>query len=189
MNYLTIQARREQARLLASELMALHGLRDWLFTFNKRKRHLGLCFHEAKTIAVSIYLVERNEIEEVRDTILHEIAHALVGPEHGHDRTWKRKCLEIGARPQRCGQADMPRGRWQAKCGGCGSEYHRHRRPKRLTGWHCRSCGPERGKLLWKVGDRDEAGQETGPLPSRQGDGDAATEIAGLASEHLRQNA
>jgi predicted SprT family Zn-dependent metalloprotease len=161
MTPLTNYARREQARRLALELMALHGLHDWRFAFNKRKRHLGLCCYEAKTILLSVYLVERNEVEEVRDTILHEIAHALVGPGHGHDRTWKRKCVEIGARPQRCGRADMPRGRWQARCGGCGRQYHRHRRPRRLAGWHCRSCGPERGKLLWEMGNQQLPGEGT----------------------------
>jgi predicted SprT family Zn-dependent metalloprotease len=145
-------ARRAAARKLALELMALHGLRDWQFAFNKRKRSLGLCCYAARTIALSIYLVDRNNAEEIRDTILHEIAHALVGPGHGHDVVWKRKCVEVGARPQRCAEADMPRGRWQAHCGGCGTVFCRHRRPSQEQGWFCRNCGPERGQLVWQVG-------------------------------------
>jgi hypothetical protein len=47
--------------------------------------------------------VDRNGAEEIVDTILHEIAHALVGPRHGHDTVWKAKCTDIGARPERCG--------------------------------------------------------------------------------------
>ena len=161
MSPVTTQARREQAHRLALELMALHGLHGWRFALNRRKRHLGLCRYESQTIELSAHLVDRNDWDEIRDTILHEIAHALVGPGHGHGRAWKRKCLEVGASPKRCGQADMPRGRWQARCGGCGRQYHRHRRPKRLAGWHCRSCGPERGKLLWKVGDENGSGEGT----------------------------
>ena len=130
--------------------MALHGLQDWSFAFNKRKRTLGLCRYAMKTIELSIFLVDRNGTDEVRDTILHEVAHALVGPGHGHDAVWKRKCVEIGAEPRRCGDADMPRGRWKALCPGCVETFSRHRKPKRLGGWYCRACGPERGKLSWR---------------------------------------
>ena len=136
---------------MALELMAKHGLHGWSFRFNRCKQTMGLCVYHRKTIELSIYFVERdNPVEEVRDTILHEIAHALVGPGHGHDKVWKRKCIEIGARPQRCGQADMPEGRWQARCGGCGKPFLRHRKPKRGSRWYFPVCGPECGRLTWR---------------------------------------
>jgi len=144
-------ARRVAVRQVALDLMARHGLHGWGFAFNRRKRALGLCRYETRAIELSIYLVDQNGPEEVVDTILHEIAHALVGHGHGHDAVWKRKCLEIGAKPQRCGQADMPCGRWQARCGGCGTQFSRHRKPKRLRGWFCRTCGPERGQFTWRA--------------------------------------
>lgn len=113
---------------------------------------MGLCVYQCRSIELSIYLVERdNSWDEIRDTILHEIAHALVGAGHGHDRVWKKKCVEIGAKPLPCGHADMPEGRWTARCGGCGKKFDRHRKPKRVRGWFCRSCGPEQGKLMWKA--------------------------------------
>ena len=62
----------------------------WSFEFNRRKRSLGLCFHHRKAVELSLHLVEHNGPEEVLDTLLHEIAHALVGPRHGHDAVWKR---------------------------------------------------------------------------------------------------
>lgn len=142
-------ARRVEVRTLALALLAQHGLHDWRFSFNRRKRSLGMCQFSEKIIALSIHLVDRNSEEEIRDTILHEIAHALVGPHHGHDTVWKAKCREIGARPERCGQADMPGGRWRAQCGGCGARFHRYRKPRQVTGWFCRTCGPERGTLVW----------------------------------------
>jgi predicted SprT family Zn-dependent metalloprotease len=144
-------ARRVAVRKLALELMARYRLLEWHFDFNRRKRAMGLCRYSIRTIELSIYLVDRNGLDEIRDTILHEIAHALVGPEHGHDAVWKRKCLEIGAKPERCGQADMPSGRWRARCGNCGQVFARHRRPKRLQGWFCRTCGPQNGGLAWQV--------------------------------------
>ena len=145
-------AHRAEVRTLALELMARHGLHGWTFGFNRRKRSLGLCRYGIRAIELSIYFTDRNAAEEIRDTLLHEIAHALVGPGHGHDVVWKAKCREVGARPERCGQADMPDGRWQARCGGCGGLFSRHRRPKQLKGWFCRTCGPERGTLIWSSG-------------------------------------
>lgn len=145
-----LSARAQEAHRLALELMAAHGLHDWSFRFNRRKRALGVCFYSRRALELSTHFVEVNTLEEVRDTILHEIAHALVGPGHGHGALWKAKCVEIGARPERCGAADMPAGRWRALCGACGASYHRHRRPRRLLGWFCRGCGPQRGKLAWR---------------------------------------
>jgi predicted SprT family Zn-dependent metalloprotease len=143
-------ARRNETRRLAMDLMVSHGFAGWSFGFNQRKRSMGLCRSARKTIELSIHLVYRNGSTEIRDTILHEIAHALVGQEHGHDAVWKAKCQEIGATPRRCGHSDMPQGNWQARCGSCRNLFSRHRRPKAQTGWFCRVCGPERGQLLWQ---------------------------------------
>ena len=142
---------RESARVL----MAAHGLIGWEFGLNTNVRRAGVCFYPQRgnpgRIELSAHFVERNPDEEVRDTILHEIAHALVGPRHGHDAVWRAKCVEIGARPDRCygEEIAMPAGRWKARCLGCGRGFDRHRRPPRLTGWYCRPCGPARGALVW----------------------------------------
>jgi len=137
-------------RRLALEQLASHGLHLWSFAFNWRKRSMGLCVYQDRRIELSVHFVKRHNNAEILDTILHEIAHALVGHGHGHDAVWKRKCAEIGAKPVRCGQADMPEGRWQAVCKTCAQQFHRHRRPKRTTGWFCQVCGTERGKLVWR---------------------------------------
>lgn len=147
----TLSDRARAAQHLAVQLMTQHGLLNWRFDFNRRKGSMGLCVHSRRTIELSIHFVERNPTAEIRDTVLHEIAHALVGAKHGHDEVWKRKCQEIGARPERCGIADMPKGKWQARCDGCSTSFHRHRKPVRTRGWFCRTCGPQKGKLVWKL--------------------------------------
>ena len=159
------EPRLAKAYQLACQLFARHGLHDWSFTFNRRKCDMGLCLFGPKVIALSRHFVRLNEEDVVRDTLLHEIAHALVGPGHGHDHIWKRKCLEIGAKPERvCDTVAMPAGRWLAQCGGCGMLHHKHRKPKHLVGWYCRRCGQERGRLTWH---REAAGLES-ELPAEQ---------------------
>jgi predicted SprT family Zn-dependent metalloprotease len=139
------------ARDLAMRLMRQYGLHDWCLAFNGRKRTLGLCWYERKVIALSVHLCELNPPEIVEDTIRHEIAHALAGPGTGHGPVWQAMAREVGADPKRaCTDCVMPVGRWQATCPGCGQAYHRHRRPRRLNGWYCPPCGPERGALIWQ---------------------------------------
>jgi predicted SprT family Zn-dependent metalloprotease len=150
--------RAARIRAEARELLDAHGLSAWEFGFNANVRRAGVCFYpqrgEPGRIELSAHFAARNPDDEVRDTLLHEIAHALVGPGHGHDEVWKAKCREIGARPVACygDDVEMPRGRWQATCPGCGTEFDRHRKPARPTGWFCRPCGPTAGQLWWVEG-------------------------------------
>lgn len=142
-----------EVRSWALSVMTSFGLGEWQFGFNNRVKSLGLCRYKVQRIELSIHLVRAGPEPELKDTLLHEIAHALVGVGHGHDAIWKAKAAEIGATPERCSDAEieMPVGRWAATCGGCHAVYRRHRRPKRLTGWHCRGCGRERGSLAWSM--------------------------------------
>jgi predicted SprT family Zn-dependent metalloprotease len=147
--------RAEKLRLLARQMMSLHGLSDWEFGLNSNVRRAGVChFPTGLTpgrIEISAHFAECNSDEEIRDTLLHEIAHALVGPGHGHDSVWKAKCLEVGAKPIRCygENVEMPKGAWRATCPSCETEYDRHRRPSKRMGWYCRPCGKMRGMLIW----------------------------------------
>lgn len=139
------------ARQLALDLLAAHGLQDWNFAWNRRKRSLGLCRYSEKRIELSLYFVQGNGEGPVRETILHEIAHALAGEDAGHGPAWKAVCVQIGCKPERCdnGTAVMPRGRWNARCPGCGKIYSRHKRPQKHARYWCRHCGPARGPVVF----------------------------------------
>jgi predicted metal-dependent hydrolase len=89
------------AQHLARALMRQHGLAKWTFRFDHARRRFGSCRARQKVITLSRPLTFLNPEPEVRDTILHEIAHALA-PDDGHGALWKQKCVEIGARPIRC---------------------------------------------------------------------------------------
>jgi predicted SprT family Zn-dependent metalloprotease len=143
-------AKAEKVRDLARRLLDAHGLSEWSFGFNRRRRSLGLCDYHRQAIELSLHFIERNGPDAILDTLLHEIAHALVGPGHGHDAAWKGMCSRVGARPVACRRAEMPAGRWRATCGGCGKLIHRYRRPKRLHGWYCVACGEGLGHLIWE---------------------------------------
>ena len=88
---------------LANRLLKEFGLAEqgWRFEFSNRKTQVGTCFYSQKKIVFSKWYVESHP-DEIEDTIRHEIAHALVGPDHGHDHVWRRKCIEVGAKPYTC---------------------------------------------------------------------------------------
>ncbi len=137
---------------LAKSLMAEHKLAGWVFVYNRGKRTLGMCDFDRRRIELSGHFVARNNEPAVRDTILHEIAHALAGPKAGHGRAWRAVCKRIGARPERLDrEAVMPKGRWHATCPACGSAHRRFRRPLRGRTYICRPCGPKKGILQFDL--------------------------------------
>lgn len=88
-------------------LLNRYGLSNWGVRYLRNGSYstYGLCEHSKKRIALNRDFCENGEIEQILDTILHEIAHALTpGAKHGY--AWKRKCLEIGAMPERCYNGD-----------------------------------------------------------------------------------
>lgn len=134
---------------MALQLMREHGLEGrFSFRFDRARRRTGSCqlTPRGAFITLSIHFVELNPPEVVRLTLLHEVAHALVGPQQGHGPQWRQTCLAIGGDGKTQSEAEMPTGDWWARCEACQSEHNLVRRPKELSGWKC-SCGDE---LNWK---------------------------------------
>jgi predicted SprT family Zn-dependent metalloprotease len=128
-----------KAEQLAKELMHKHNLRGWSFRFDNARRRFGRCSYSRKLITLSSALVAINDEAKVKDTILHEIAHALVGSGHGHDWVWKTKAIEIGCDGKRCYSSEdirTPESKYFAICGGCGKTHKKHRKAKYES-----SCG------------------------------------------------
>jgi predicted SprT family Zn-dependent metalloprotease len=130
-----------EAAALARELMVSHAPTGWSFGFDNARRRFGLCSYRQKLITLSAPLTECNGVDEVRDTILHEIAHALAGPQAGHGYAWRAMARILGARPNRCYQPSevvMVAGTYQAKCAMCERTHHKYRKIKRTL--HCGKC-------------------------------------------------
>jgi predicted SprT family Zn-dependent metalloprotease len=131
----------DSAAALALRLMKRHGLTDWTLVFDNAKTRAGVCRYDRRQIGLSQPLTRFHVDEEVRDTILHEIAHALVGPNHGHDKVWRLKAREIGSTGERCITSVAGRlpGDWVGTCP-AGHVVDRHRRPERVLA--CPDCSP-----------------------------------------------
>jgi hypothetical protein len=92
------------AEKLANQLLDEHNLtkEGWSFKWNNSKRNFGLCRYSSKTIELSRVLSEHQTSDQIKDTIVHEIAHALT-PGSGHGQKWKLMAMKLGIEPNRLG--------------------------------------------------------------------------------------
>jgi SNF2 family DNA or RNA helicase len=92
------QMDRNLASKYAREMLNLHGLSHWGVRLNHDATlpFLGKCLFNDECIVLNSHHIDQHPEPEIKDTVLHEIAHALVGPKHGHDSTWVTKAKEIG---------------------------------------------------------------------------------------------
>jgi predicted SprT family Zn-dependent metalloprotease len=145
-----------EASHLARQLMREHGLTalGWTFAFDHARRRFGRCDYTNKRITLSRPLTFLNGVDEVRDTVLHEIAHAL-SPGAGHGAQWRAACARVGARAVRCyDEADVvspPRraARYEIGCLACDWWAPRHRRIRRR--YVCTKCS---GKVVYRAAGR-----------------------------------
>lgn len=126
-----------KAKRMARELMDENGLNHVSFRLNRATQSLGLCKSERNTYT-GMYRVRSIELSqkwiphlseaEVRDVILHEIAHAIAGHDAGHGPRWKAVARTIGANPTRTAE-QVPRevqervmqlnAKYRAECRSC----------------------------------------------------------------------
>lgn len=81
---------------LTIELMNKHEVGHFKFKYGRSKTYAGNCSSSNQTIKLNITFVVKNGIERIKNTILHEIAHAIVGIENGHNEVWQAKAKELG---------------------------------------------------------------------------------------------
>lgn len=110
--------------------MARHGLNDWHFRFTHSLARFGQCSYSKKTISLSKHLTLLNDESLVRNTILHEIAHALVGHKAAHGPAWRAQALAIGCDGRRTYNDNVaaPPRNTVGVCPGCLREIRRYRR-------------------------------------------------------------
>lgn len=116
-------------------------LNGWTFKFDNAKRRFGCCHFGKKEITLSLPLSLLNDEASIRDTILHEIAHAKVGINHNHDSEWRAMAKSIGGSGNRCyknTEVKQPHKPWVAICGICGKTYSSYK--KHYGQCACRLC-------------------------------------------------
>ena len=116
-------------------------------------KYLGLCSYTANgknkyaTLKFSLPYFracqETGNFDDMKDTVLHEIGHAITyytyGVKHVHDYLWKEITEEIGGKPQRISDNNFFRPyRYIYRCPYCGNETRTLR--KYMKGVACGNC-------------------------------------------------
>ena len=120
------------------------GLDDWELVFSNQKRHLGSCRPRKKIISISRAFMKTNSFPVMKDTLLHEIAHALHFLDTGktnHNNGWKEYAVKVGCEPKRCAATDrlnMPQGKYVGVCPVCRKATHFYRKVRRS--YSCSGC-------------------------------------------------
>ena len=140
-----------EAHRLGHELIRRHAetgelTPGWEFGFNLNAARGGVCRYEERRIELSVSYCHRALPRQVEETILHEIAHAIVGFEHKHRAVFKEVCLRIGGDPSPCHDVEHTPPRWMGLCG-CGNRFPRHRLSRRTRRGICPKC---RGAIRWE---------------------------------------
>lgn len=154
----------KNAEMMALELMRKHGLYEakWSLDFDNSVSRLGYCSYKLKKISLSRHATMVNSQEEVLNTILHEIAHALVGPGYHHGPIWKAKAREIGCNAERTGKIEVQApAKYKVTCTSCSRVYNFYRRPKwfnRIEQVWCNHCGKTASMGKFKVDMADGVG-------------------------------
>ena len=146
----------EIARIKSKLLMIEHGIlqKGWDIDF-KSRRLPGNCIFRDKMLLLSKQMVELNDWDKIKHTVLHEICHVLAPPTwDGWSRRWSKHhrafqlaCISVGTRPDRCLDADKEgitlKSKKPAKytftCS-CGIKHEASKRGKHFNRYHCKHC-------------------------------------------------
>jgi hypothetical protein len=166
----------DAAKKLLDTKLAEHGLaaQGWTGHLDSAVRRFGVCDHRRKRITLSRHLAAINSDAETLDTVLHEIAHALAGPQAGHDLQWRAVAAKIGANPDGIHDAEEAAsvaGSWflvHAETGEVFRSYHRRPARTDLSGTWIRGRRAETQGKLKVISARERALQQQG------GEGDGA---------------
>lgn len=125
----------------------------WTPTYGNTKKAIGRCRWNrrkgVKVIEISKHYlnIPGQNWETMKDTVLHEIAHAIDCEIRGttdHSIHWKRVAEQVGANSARTtDQIEPPKGRYQLRCSKHGDRGTMHKQPsvRRACGLCCKEAG------------------------------------------------
>lgn len=116
-------------------------LEGWILKKDHAKTRLGQTNYTRKHISISTYFLRGKSCDHkaIRNTVLHEIAHALVGSTAGHGKVWKDMAIRIGCDGEIYQKMDVPPANFLMYCSNKCFKKDYYRKPKN-EGKICGKC-------------------------------------------------
>ena len=90
------------------------------------------------------YFYDTNDINELKDTVLHEVAHALAhdrfGRNQNHNNNWKKTAIEIGCSGKVRISIPVSAYKYVYECPVCKQRFHRLRKLNKKLKYYCKKC-------------------------------------------------
>ncbi len=146
-------AKRNSLVLQTEKLLKEHKLTGWSVNFDDALSRAGRCNHTTKTITYSKHFMLASSDEVAANTVFHEIAHAIAGPHHGHDKTWKVIFTKLGGNGKRTTElpsslVSTEKFKWVGVCSNCNAKHGQQRSPQSV--WACAACDAQAEQRLYK---------------------------------------
>ncbi len=129
-------------------LLSDNGLYHWKCKLSKSKTSWGHCDFRRSTIYLSKYLLEFGCHEEILQTILHEIAHALTPSDRDHGAEWFATARNLGYSGYRNAERVLP---FKHKFIGHCNQGHKFCSMQLQKSFRCETC---KDQITWY--DRNE---------------------------------
>lgn len=128
----------DEVERVAVALINQHLPGEWTFGFDTAKKRAGACHFTKRRITLSRYLAAMHPLDTMRQTLLHEIAHAIAGHAAGHGPAWRDVARRLGYTGGTTHSLEVATefAKWLGVCPN-GHEIPRFRRPPPKP----RSCG------------------------------------------------
>ena len=145
---------RSAAIDLIDEAMYTHlQSRDWFggwtWGWNTRVTAGAVTKFRGEVIEFSTHYVDAATPEQLLNTVLHEIAHAIVGPGEGHGAYWRSTHIALGGDGSRCHDVQISRDVYPivADCDCSRGAHYRTRMPRKGYFHTCRESGK---RMEWR---------------------------------------
>ena len=90
----------EKANKTAKTVMFSHLGATWKLSWGDSLSCYGACCYRTRTITLSRLLLAEQDVPRFISTVLHEVAHALVGPRvKPHGPKWQKVAYRLGCPP------------------------------------------------------------------------------------------
>lgn len=160
--WFAIRRELEQSTL---KLLVEHGIAGWTVGFDNADSRAGQCNFTAQRISYSVLFMLTATKQERLNTMLHEVAHAITGPNHGHDADWESNFVALGGNGSAFAYASSEsytedRYLWIGVCPTCGDRTGFHAAPEDV--WGCYKC-PKTVSVLNRVFDLRLRGEPKTP--------------------------